>query len=238
MNATQYRSKSVIRLASMLVVAAIVAAVLAIVVVRSCTAVRPGSGGAGLANAPSVEQTGDSSGERVVVSFSAIVAEFGPATQAGQNLVAALDAGEQREGVIPADRLAAVRSLLPFVTVLTQPGVTTFAGQQCIIGTEATTTVSSGQVVSKQEIKLGLVAEVADQGALTVAARFHTLDANGRLAVLAQEWGLPFARGRSASASETIRPDEALFMRRRFGGKELLVIVMGHRVPTADGGDE
>ena len=152
--------------------------------------------------------------------------------------MAALDAGEQREGVIPAERLANVRNLLPFVTVLTQPGVTTFAGQQCVVGTAASTTVSSGQVVSKQEIKLGLVAEVEDQGALTVAARFHTVDANGRLAVLAEEWGLPFARRRSASASETIRPDEALFMRRRFGGKELLVIVMGHRVQTADGGDE
>lgn len=238
MNATQTRLKSASRWVPVLIVAAIVAAVLAIVVVRSCTAARPGSGGAGLANAPSVGQTDDSSAERAVVSFSAIIAEFDPATQAGQNLVAALDAGEKREGVIPADRLAAVRSLLPFVTVLTRPGVTTVAGQQCIIGTEATTTVSSGEVVSKQEIKLGLVAEVADQGALTVAARFHTLDANGRLAVLAQEWGLPFARGRSASASETIRPDEALFMRRRFGGKELLVIVMGHRVQTADGGDE
>ncbi|MCH8270616.1 MAG: hypothetical protein IH985_05325 [Planctomycetes bacterium] len=238
MNVTPSMSKSARRWVPVLVVAAIVAAVLAIVVVRSCMAVRPGSGGAGLANAPSVEQTDDSSAERAVVSFSVIVAEFDPATQAGQNLVAALEAGEKREGVISADRLAAVRSLLPFVTVLTQPGVTTFTGQQCIIGTEATTTVSSGQVVSKQEIKLGLVAAVEDQGALTVAARFHTLDADGRLAVLAQEWGLPFARGRSASASETIRPDEALFMRRRFGGKELLVIVMGRRMQAAAGGDK
>ena len=87
-----------------------------------------------------------------------------------------------------------------------------------------------------RKMELDLIADVNEDGTLTIDAGFRMMRADGQFKVLAEEWGLPLGTRRSASASEKLAPGEGMFMRRRFGDVEMLVLISAEIVPPKDDG--
>jgi hypothetical protein len=177
----------------------------------------------------------DPSDSGVRIGLATLVFELEMTAPTGQSMLDAIGAGEEREGVLTPDQLAAGRALRPtknVIDVMTMPS----AGSEASVGITGAAFAGALADPTMQKISLDVDAKLNDDGSVAVEAHFWVEEADGQTRVQAEEWGLPLGKRRSASASGVIVKGEGLFMRRRFGDVEMLVLVSAQVVPPKSDG--
>lgn len=172
----------------------------------------------------------------MLINLSTTVLELDMTVPAGQGLLDAIGAAEQREGTLSAEQLAAAMALRRTANVISNATVFVWAGETATMTISGAALSSPGSGPSVRDTNLDLVADVNHDGTISVDAGFRMMTAEGQFEVLAEEWGLPLGTRRSASASGVLAQGEGLFMRRRFGNVEILVLVSAEALPGNDDG--
>jgi hypothetical protein len=222
---------------AVVVVVFVVALVVTIVVVmvpkKDQSKVNPANG----SNAATrlADAAGGPAAPGVAVHLSALVLELDMRVPAGQALLDAVGADGKREGVLDSERLLAVMGHRSTANTLANTQVVNWVGSTATLETNSSTRAGvgagAGVKTATRDIRFNFVATSAVEGSIAVDASFRMMNAEGRFEVLAEEWGLPLGERRSASASGVFDESEALFLRRRFGRTEILIIVTGAVVP-------